>query len=175
MPSIKTTLGALAELSRTREQLEAARSELRTMANLPAAMRDEHDTHFAQQIARIDEQKAETLRDLVRFPPQHDRHFDKLEKFFAKGTYDKSVFIMTKYPVAKPKAKKPTDEQLQAVIDAVRAAVIASSCIPRLASDGSAHGLLWDHIELYLLGCRRGIAIVEDKYRAELNPNVAME
>ncbi|HEX2121681.1 MAG TPA: hypothetical protein VHL59_08570, partial [Thermoanaerobaculia bacterium] len=83
--------------------------------------------------------------------------------------------IMTKYPDAKSKAKKPKDLQLQAIIDAVRAAVTASSCIPRLASDGSAHGLLWDHIELYLLGCRRGIAIVEDKYRAELNPNVAME
>jgi hypothetical protein len=26
-----------------------------------------------------------------------------------------------------------------------------------------------------LLGCKRGIAIVEDKYLPELNPNVAME
>ena len=26
-----------------------------------------------------------------------------------------------------------------------------------------------------MLGCHRGIAIVEDKYRKELNPNVAME
>jgi hypothetical protein len=39
----------------------------------------------------------------------------------------------------------------------------------------SRHEQLWDNVELYLLGCRRGIAIVEDKYLPELNPNVAMD
>jgi hypothetical protein len=34
---------------------------------------------------------------------------------------------------------------------------------------------LWDNVELHLLGCSRGVAIVEDKYTKELNPNVAME
>ncbi len=37
------------------------------------------------------------------------------------------------------------------------------------------HELLWDNVELYLLGCSRGIAILEDQYKSELNPNVAME
>ena len=47
----------------------------------------------------------------------------------------------------------------------------------------TAHGLgthvyfddVWSNVELYLLGCRYGIAIVEDRFKPELNPNVAME
>jgi len=31
------------------------------------------------------------------------------------------------------------------------------------------------YMELYLLGCARGVAIVEGKYLPELNPNVALE
>jgi hypothetical protein len=30
-------------------------------------------------------------------------------------------------------------------------------------------------VELHLLGCQQGVAIVEDRYLSELNPNVAME
>jgi nucleoside 2-deoxyribosyltransferase len=34
---------------------------------------------------------------------------------------------------------------------------------------------VWSNVELYLLGCRYGVAIVEGRYKPELNPNVAME
>ena len=37
------------------------------------------------------------------------------------------------------------------------------------------HQGLWDNVELHLLGCKQGIAIVEDRYLDELNPNVTME
>ncbi|TMQ18809.1 MAG: hypothetical protein E6J91_07250 [Deltaproteobacteria bacterium] len=80
---------------------------------------------------------------------------------------------MTKFP----DLKKPTpaDVELQAVIDAVRGAVQQRGYVPRIASDNEYHSILWDNVELYLLGCKRGIAIVEDRYLPELNPNVAME
>jgi hypothetical protein len=61
------------------------------------------------------------------------------------------------------------------VIEAVRAAVRREGFTPRMASDKEFHTLLWDNVVLYMLGCQRGIAIVEDKYRDEFNPNVAME
>jgi hypothetical protein len=35
--------------------------------------------------------------------------------------------------------------------------------------------MLWDNVELFLLACSKGIAIVESKYKQELNPNVSME
>jgi len=47
--------------------------------------------------------------------------------------------------------------------------------VARIARDNEYHGLLWDNVELHLLGCKRGIAILEDKFLPELNPNVAME
>lgn len=72
-------------------------------------------------------------------------------------------------------SRSPVDVQLEAVIQAVRDAVEGCGYIPRIARDNQYHPILWDNVELYLLGCRRGIAIVEDKYLPELNPNVAME
>jgi len=133
MPTIKTALDALAELSETRLKLEDARAAMSTMANLPQAMRDENDARLAGQIARIDEQKAELLLNLVRFPPQHLRHFDRLEPFFAKGSYEKSIFIMTKYASSKAKKDQQKNAQLKRVIDTVRTAVIDAECVPRLA------------------------------------------
>jgi hypothetical protein len=35
--------------------------------------------------------------------------------------------------------------------------------------------MLWDNVVLHMLGSKRGIAIVEDKYHDEFNPNVAKE
>jgi len=67
------------------------------------------------------------------------------------------------------------DAELQQVIDTVADAVRASGFVPRIASARDYHGLLWDNVELYLLGCSRGVVILEDRYLPELNPNVAME
>jgi hypothetical protein len=65
--------------------------------------------------------------------------------------------------------------QLEAVIQAARDAVQGCGYVSRVAKDIEYHGLLWDNVELFLLGCKRGIAILEDKFLPELNPNVAME
>ena len=45
----------------------------------------------------------------------------------------------------------------------------------RIASGAEFNALVWKNVELYLLGCAGGVAIVEDRYKKELNPNVAME
>jgi hypothetical protein len=126
-----------------------------------------------QQLESVRREKRSRLDELVRYPPYHDRHFAKLGLFHdsATRTFDRSVFVMTKFP----EGATPLDQQLQAVIDAVRAAITEAGYEPRLASDVSFHPLLWDNVELYLLGSRRAVAILESKYRPELNPNVAME
>ena len=61
------------------------------------------------------------------------------------------------------------------MINAVSSAVAANNYVPRIASDKDYHAHLWDNVELHMLGCRRGIAIVQDKVKKELNPNVAIE
>jgi hypothetical protein len=104
-------------------------------------------------------------------PPHHSRHYGKLEAFHGEADYENSVFIMTKYP----EASTDSDIALSRVIDAVSDSIRSCGFYPRLASDKNYHALLWDNVELYLLGCGRGVAIVEDRYKPELNPNIAME
>ncbi len=115
----------------------------------------------------------ELLCELIAFPPQHLRHFPLLERFWRDGSYERSVFVMTKFPEA---GADPKAIQLQQVIDAVSAEVETGGFVPRIAKfPVNYHPGLWDNVELHLLGCRQGIAIVEDHYLPELNPNVAME
>lgn len=115
----------------------------------------------------------ERLRDLIDFPPHHLRHFPRLEAFWREGSYERSVFLMTKFPESDT---DPQSIQLQSVINSVSAAVTEAGFFPRIAkAPSNFHPGLWDNVELHLLACRQGVAIVEDQYLPELNPNVAME
>ena len=153
-------------------QLERERLDLLNQPLSPA-QKDERDQGIKREIERLHLLVVGTLRELVEFPPHHMRHEQLLAQFHGVATLDKSVFVMTKFP--DPKKPGPVDAQLAAVIQAVCDAVQNRGYVARIASDNQYHPILWDNVELYLLGCRRGIAIVEDKYLPELNPNVAME
>lgn len=153
-------------------QLERERIDLLN-SPMNAAMKDERDKDLKSDIERQRTRSMGVLRNMVDFPPQHTRHGQLLTQFIGVAPFEKSVFVMTKFPDANNPA--PVNAQLTAVIQVVRDAVTACGYTPRLASDVQYHNILWDNVELYLLGCSRGIAIVEDKYLPELNPNVAME
>jgi hypothetical protein len=127
----------------------------------------------------------EVLQHFALFPPRHQRHREHLRRFVQAGDFARSVFIMTKFPDSSAATPQVAEEsaardrarraQLAFIIEVVKAHVSDSGFIPRVASEQRFHRWLWDNVELHLLGCRRGIAIVEDKYAPELNPNVAME
>ncbi len=153
-------------------QLEHDRIDLLNQPLSPA-QKDERDQGIKREIERLRMLVLGTLRDFIEFPPQHLRHWQLLAQFHGVAAFEKSVFVMTKFP--DPKKPTPSDPQLEAVIHAVRDAVQSCGYVARIASDSQYHQILWDNVELYLLGCRRGIAVVEDKYLPELNPNVAME
>ena len=81
---------------------------------------------------------------------------------------------MTKFP--DPKSTKEKDKKLEQIITVINDAITDCGYIPRIARGPSSyHPGLWDNVELHLVGCHCGIAIVEDRYLDELNPNVAME
>ena len=114
-----------------------------------------------------------------QFPERHSSLFDRLDDFYRTAntpngidaSFDNSVFVMTKFP-------EPSDSEapaLQAVIDCVTEAIKARGYVPRIATERDFHEWLWGNVTVFLLGCRQGVAIVEDKYRPEFNPNVAME
>jgi hypothetical protein len=173
MPSFDETLAALAKLQKIEAGLVRDRKDNLADAALSKAFRDERDAALLQEIERVRREKRARLDELLRYPPFHDRHFSKLGSFHGSPgfSFEKSVFIMTKFP----EGNSPMDTQLARVIDSVRVAITESGHVPRVASDAHFHPLLWDNVELYLLGSHRAVAVLESKYKPELNPNVAME
>jgi len=153
-------------------QLERDRLDLLN-SPLPAALKDEQEREIKSDIENRRKRLARLLSGFAAFPPQHARHEQVLNQFHGAAAFDRSVFVMTKFP--DPQKPAPVNAQLDLVIQSVRDAVKGCGFEPRVASDKQYHPILWDNVELYLLGCSRGIAIVEDKYLSELNPNVAME
>jgi len=149
------------------------RIDLFNVPNLSPAEKDEQAKAIDTQIEFYEKGMRRVLRELLENPPQHVRHQVKLPDFYQAAEFEKSVFVMTKFP--DPLSNAAADLQLKAVIQAVRDAVQACGFTARLANDRNFHPLLWDNVELHLLGSKRGIAIVEDKYLSELNPNVTME
>ena len=140
---------------------------------LGAARTDEEQQWLTEQERQFRERCRAELEDLIDFPPRHVRHQPHLDAFWATGSYEQSVFIMTKFPDNLGTA--PKDSELTRVLAAVCTAVKDAGFVPRIASDQDYHEQLWDNVELHMLGCKRGIAVVEDRYLPELNPNVAME
>jgi hypothetical protein len=73
------------------------------------------------------------------------------------------------------KSKGINDIKLKKPIEVVSNGIKNQGCFPRIALGAEFIAILWKNIELHLLGCATGVAIVEDRYKKELNPNVAME
>jgi len=133
---------------------------------------EEEATNWENRIERV-------LRRLTKIPPHHSRHEPHLANFYDQageyeitGRYHNSVFIMTKFP--DPRQAHPSDQELERVIKVIADSVKKAGFCPRIARQDH-HTWLWDNVELYLLACGLGIAVLEDRYRPELNPNVALE
>jgi len=160
-----------------RHVLEIARAERERLdvlnSTLPSASKDEEATALQKEIDRRKVILQKVLDDFATFPPCHARHQPLIDNFHTVAPFEKSVFIMTKFP--DPLQPAALNAQLDNVIKATCDAVRQCGHMPRIASDQMYHPMLWDNVELFLLGCSRGIAIVEDRYAPELNPNVAME
>jgi hypothetical protein len=113
------------------------------------------------------------IRSIIVFPPYHMKHFSLLDSFFQYAPFEESVFVMTKFPDERDARK---DIGLNRVINSVLETLKKNGYVGRLArGNAQYHDSLWDNVELHLLACSRGVAIVEDKSKGELNPNVAME
>jgi hypothetical protein len=152
------------ERNRVQEKLEFERK-------YPSAFRDEHIDGYTADINNWRKKIETRLTDLLRYPPHHDHLKDKLKDFHQGAAFEKSVFIMTKFP----EGLTPLDDQLRQVINAVIKGVEQCGFVPRLANQKTYYQETFKNVELYLLGSRQGVAIIEDVYKPELNPNVAIE
>jgi hypothetical protein len=141
--------------------------------NKPPALLDEMDKALTERLKERQDGIRQKMMQVLQNPPHYARHFEKLDEFHmdCKSSYNTAVFIMTKFP----NGNTLLDRQLIKVIETVKKSVEERGYTPRIAISKRYHPSLWDNVELHLVGCSRGIAIVEDKYKPELNPNVAME
>jgi len=172
MLNMQETFTYLEYFVKERLKLKQEREDILN-STLPQGLKDEKDVELNQRIKVAEKRMLEILKGFATFPPQHDRYQKTLEEFHKTGEFEKSVFVMTKYPDIKN--PKPADLELLNVIESVRKAISEAGYVPRLASDKEYYPNLWENVELHLLGCSKGVAIVESKYKPELNPNVAME
>lgn len=166
--------GIIRELDLIMRQQLAWHQQLRELGRYgyDATLEDEFQADLRQNMARNRLRLIRLIQRTVDFPPRHMRHFVALEKFWAEGSYDKSVFVMSKFPDGAGAA----DKELEHVLAVVSGAIGEAGYVPRIARGPARyHDALWDNVELHLLGCRQGVAIVEDRYLNELNPNVTME
>lgn len=155
---------------RFEKEAEAFEARHRAIKKMRPAEFDEYRDRFDEDIKEAQEDIKQYLTKLLRYA-NHENRRDAVEKFEKRGRFEDSVFIMTKYPDADDDPGKA----LQRVIDLVCRAVRDADLMPRLASDKKYEEWTWANVETASLGCRLGLAIVEDRYRKELNPNVAME
>jgi hypothetical protein len=171
MRSFADALNLLLFLSKEIVKLEKTQKEILN-SNLHAADKSERADNVADEVKNKKVERIKVLENLVLFPPHHLQYAQQVDQFCKDTLCEKSVFIMTKYPDGEDAGK---DAQLQRVINLVKDAVMDCGYLPRLAVDKKYHANLWENVEIYLLGCARGIAIVENKFKPQLNPNIAME
>ena len=92
------------------------------------------------------------------------------ERFLADyPQYDRNVFIMTRFD-ERDQLLGPLDEQL-------RKALCRHGLIGLRADDkmSARDGQLWTNVCVYMLCCKYGVAVLEDRAKDEFNPNVALE
>jgi hypothetical protein len=172
MPTYDQTVTQLEQFFKFIQTAQTQLSELRRETYLDDDMYENERRRLQEDIRSSRRKLVTVLEILDRYPPRHHlRHFERLPLFHQTAAYEKSVFIMTKFP----DPADPKGAQLQAVIDAVQEEVKQRGFTPRLAQGQPYYRWLFDNVEIYLLGCARGVAIVEDQYLPELNPNVALE
>jgi phosphoserine phosphatase len=107
-----------------------------------------------------------------RFPEQ--RYEAALTRLYAESDYRKNVFIMTPFR---------NEARYRETISAIRETLAKVGLRGWTADERNFEQQLWDNIQVYLNGCRAGIAVFTDDttahpqsdQRAAFNPNVSIE
>lgn len=98
----------------------------------------------------------------------HVRHLDEHVKNFLADhpSYDRNVFVMMRFN---------DSPQLEEVFQTIKDTLAAKGMNAVRASDRDYTTSLWTNVEVYLTGCKYGIAVFEDIDVRDFNPNVALE
>ena len=155
-------------------QLPALVSDLFTIRIAPGDQQD-----FDEKVKRLHDgvlfhmQKRQAASSLA-LPAGFEHLASAVQRFREDFEYDESVFVMMKFP--DPNAMASEDirllDEIWVELDRVLSAYGLKA---RRADKKSYHDQLWENICVHVVGSRYGIAVLEDRIAAELNPNVALE
>ena len=130
-------------------------------------------------------QRVPVLRALVRripmtptpteIPDHLRRYSDALTEFWGDYAFDRSVFIMMKFPDRDSGMPTAHADLLDAMYATVESELSYYGLSARRADHRSFQPELWDNLNVYMLGCRYGVALLEDRVENLLNPNIALE
>lgn len=110
-------------------------------------------------------------------PPAWFHHLESdLKRFDADAAFESSVFVMMKFPDS-ARMTIGVIEMLDKIFIVIRDELDRYGLRARRADDKTfaTSRQLWDNLCVYMLGCKYGIAVLEDRSGEELNPNVALE
>jgi len=85
-----------------------------------------------------------------------------------------AVFVMMKFPDA-VQMDRWQSALLNDIWRTIRQELEAHKLVALRADERKYHDQLWENVCVYMLGCRFGIAVLEDRVASELNPNIALE
>ena len=82
--------------------------------------------------------------------------------------FDKNPFIVTRF--------KPGNKTLESIDETIRSSLKTIGLVGHRADD-RVYPLdrnLWDNVCTYMIGCKSGIAVLEDTLAEDFSPNVAL-
>ena len=119
--------------------------------------------------ARAHATEVEATKALSRLgDTAHVRHLEPYLRTFLQDhpDYDRNVFIMMRF------SETP---QMKQIHESIVACLAGHGMNAVRADDRDYTGELWSNIEVYLTGCKYGIAVFEDVDQRDFNPNVSLE
>jgi hypothetical protein len=110
------------------------------------------------------------MRDEFFIPDGYEHLAAACERFRRDHPdYARNVFVMTRFVPG---------NRLLATLDEELRRALARQRLNALRADDRMYPTdrqLWDNVCVYMLGCKYGIAVLEDRVKDEFNPNVALE
>lgn len=122
-----------------------------------------------QRAATIHAQEMESMNTLGKLGDiSHVRHLENDLRGFLEDhpDPDRNVFVMMRF------ANTP---QMNQIYQSIKNGLAEVGMRAVRADDRDYTGDLWSNIEVYLTGCKYGIAVFEDIEQRDFNPNVSLE
>ena len=134
----------------------------------------QHALALAEATANMSVTPAAKPLDSNDLPREYEKLAGTVRAFFEDTkrechNYDQNVFIMTRFD--------PDNQTLSDLDTSLRDALRARGLVAHRADDRCypTDRNLWDNVCTYMIGCKYGVAVLEDIVADEFNPNVALE